>query len=643
MQRTVIGLLRDAAQRFPDSPYLSEKSDSGWRSDTFADVLEKSAWFASAILEAGFGFDDRVALLAEGRNDWVITEYGMLRAGGIIVPLSIKLLPEEIQFRLEHSACKWMILSSNTIEKALESLHTPALKSIRIVYLDENLDQYTKQLEKAGIAKDTVLIASDLYSQGKELLPKNERLLEETESKILEDQVVTISYTSGTTGNPKGIMLTHLNYFANSNDAMQYFAVGKGDRLLIILPLDHSFAHTVGIYASAVKGLSIYFVDARGGSKNALKNIPVNLKEANPHFILTVPALTGNFMSKMKDGVAAKGGFIKKLFDAGIQAGIEMNGNGFGPKTKVSLKKRLVYKLAYTLIFKKLQGIFGNSIRFCVGGGALLDLSQQQFFAAIGVPVYQGYGLTEATPIISANNPDVHKYGTSGMVIPNIVCKIVDAGGQETVQGVKGQIVIKGNNVMKGYYRNPEATEKSIQDGWLFTGDLGYFDEDGFLVVVGREKALLISASGEKYSPEGIEEAIVNTAEYIQQVMVYNDMKPFTTAVIVLAEDKIRKHVAQQQIAGQTNLLKLIESDLQKFSTHEAYANQFPEIWIPRSFVIANEPFTEQNLLINSTLKMVRHKVLETYKQPVEEVYRSDGSKNQNSHNLKVIESLFNR
>lgn len=642
MQRTVIGLLRDAAQRFPDSPYLSEKSDNGWRSDSFADVLEKSAWFASAIRRAGLGFDDRVALLAEGRNDWVITEYGMLRAGGIIVPLSIKLLPEEIQFRLEHSACKWMILSSNTIEKALESLQTPALKSIRIIYLDENLDQYSQQLANAGIGKDSVLTASGLYAQGKDLHTKDEKLLEEIESKISEDQVVTISYTSGTTGNPKGIMLSHLNYFANSNDAMQYFAVGKGDRLLIILPLDHSFAHTVGIYASAVKGLSIYFVDARGGSKNALKNIPINLKEANPHFILTVPALTGNFMSKMKDGVAAKGGFIIKLFDAGIQAGIEMNGNGFGAKNKVGLKKRLVYKLAYTLIFKKLQGIFGNSIRFCVGGGALLDLSQQQFFAAIGVPVYQGYGLTEATPIISANNPDVHKYGTSGMVIPNIVCKIVDAEGRELAQGVKGQIVIKGNNVMKGYYLNPEATEKSIKDGWLFTGDLGYFDEDGFLVVVGREKALLISPNGEKYSPEGIEEAIVNTASLISQVMVYNDMKPFTVAVVVVSEEKARRLMTQQSLDAES-LIGLVEEDLQKFTTHEAYKGQFPEMWIPRAFVLASEPFTEQNLMINSTLKMVRHKVLDAYKQPVEALYRSDGNKNQNSHNMKVIESLISR
>ena len=516
------------------------------------------------------------------------------------------------------------------------------MHEVLLIFLDRDLGPYEAMLQSAGLSLSQVLMLSDLVELGKNKMETNAARLDAIEAEIKEDQIVTISYTSGTTGNPKGIMLSHLNYYANSTDAMKYFDVNKGDRLLIILPLDHSFAHTVGIYASAVKGLSIYFVDARGGSKNALKNIPINLKEANPHFILTVPALTGNFMTKMKDGVAAKGGVIQKLFEAGLEAGIEINGNGFNKAKGVSLKKKLIYKLAYQLIFKKLQGFFGNSIRFCVGGGALLDLSQQQFFAAIGVPVFQGYGLTEAAPIISANNPAVHKYGTSGKVIPNLECRIVDADDNDLPVGTKGQIVIRGNNVMKGYYRNEEASRQAVRDNWLFTGDLGYFDEDGFLVVVGREKALLISANGEKYSPEGIEEAIVNTASLISQVMVYNDMKPFTVAVVVIADEKVRRLISQQNL-DKESLLFAIEEDLQKFTMHEAYKGQFPEMWIPRAFVLASEPFTEQNLMINSTLKMVRHKVLEAYKQPVEAVYRSEGSKNQSSHNLKVIESLFNR
>lgn len=638
MQRTVIQLLRDAAHRFSTSPYLSQKSDDGWFTQSFSDVLEKSSHFALALLKHSFQFNDRIALLAEGRNDWVITEYGILMAGCVNVPLSIKLLPEEIHFRIDHADCKGLIVSANTIEKALLSVSQEQLRRLKIIFMDEDLTPYYKLLNEKGINLDSVLIMSELYAQGKSL-PAS--VLAEVESKIKEDQVVTISYTSGTTGNPKGIMLTHLNYYANSSDAMQFFDVQQRDRLLIILPLDHSFAHTVGIYASAVKGLSIYFVDARGGSKNALKNIPINLKEANPHFLLTVPALTGNFMSKMKDGVAAKGGLIKKLFDAGLKAGIEIKGNGYQKVKGVSLQKKLVYRLAYQLIFKKLQGVFGNSIRFCVGGGALLDISQQQFFSAVGVPVFQGYGLTEATPIISANTPGTYKLGTSGKVIPNVECKIIDGVGNELPVGKKGQIIIRGNNVMKGYYLNEHATSESIIDNWLYTGDLGYFDEDGFLVVVGREKALLISANGEKYSPEGVEEAIINCAEYIQQVMVYNDMKPYTVAVVTLVEEKIRRLIAQKVLSTPEMLIRLIEQDIQRFKSHPAYKDQFPEIWIPSSFVIANEVFTEQNLMINSTLKMVRHKVLENYKKPVEALFSQDGFKSSNAHNLSVAEKFF--
>lgn len=639
MQRTVIQLLREAATHYPHSSYLNEKSDNGWISYSFSSVLEKSGWFASSLIDHGFGFNDKVAILAEGRADWVITEYGVLRVGGIMVPLSIKLLPDEIQFRLEHSECKAIIVSSNTLEKALNGLKGEMRQKIRIIYLDHDLESQLSQIKPEGISQSQFLFARQLYDEGRLTYNENSTKLNEIENGIAEDQVVTISYTSGTTGNPKGIMLTHLNYYSNSTDAMQYFDVSVGDRLMIILPLDHSFAHTVGIYACAVKGLSIHFVDARGGSANALKNIPINLKEVNPHIMLTVPALTGNFMNKMKDGVNAKGGFIRKLFEAGLKAGIEINGNGYEKTKWPGLKKWINYKLAYHLIFKKLQKIFGNNMRYCVGGGALLDLSQQQFFAAIGVPVYQGYGLTEATPIISANNPRVHKYGTSGKVIPNLECKIIGSDGQEVSQGTKGQIVIRGNNVMKGYYRNPTATDAAISDGWLYTGDLGYFDSDGFLVVIGREKALLISASGEKYSPEGIEEAIVNTAEFITQVMVYNDMKPYTVAVAVLAEDKIKKLVKQQQISKNEELMALVANDIRKFTQHEAYANQFPEVWVPRQFVLATEPFTEQNLMINSTMKMVRHKVLETYKDPIDALYRSENGVHQ--HNHKTISTLF--
>lgn len=642
MEKTVINLLRQAAKQYGDTPYVNQKGDSGWDSKSFGQVLEQAEYFAASLLTSGFKPDDRIAMLAEGRNDWVITEYGILMAGCINVPLSIKLLPEEILFRLNHAQCKAMIVSANTIEKALLAIQKLEIQDFKLIFIDNDIAPHRILIESSNLdIENDILLLKNMYAEGESVFEVVKEKLDLIDAEIKEDQVVTISYTSGTTGNPKGIMLTHLNYYANSTDAMTYFQVSEGDRLMLILPLDHSFAHTVGIYASVVRGLSIYFVDARGGGKNTLRNIPINLKEANPHFILTVPALTGNFMLKMKEGVASKGGLIQKLFASGLEAGIELYGDGFRKPSKVSLQKKMIYKIAYNLIFKKFQKVFGDNIRYCVGGGALLDISQQRFFAAIGVPVFQGYGLTEATPIISANTPGRHKLGTSGMVLPGIECKISDESGNPLPQGRQGEIVIRGENVMKGYYLNPEATMATVRDGWLWTGDLGYFDEDGFLVVVGRQKALLISANGEKYSPEGIEEAIVNSSDLIAQTMVYNDMRPYTVAIITLDEQAVLKKVKEQNIKSADDLISAIQKSLYRFREMEAYRNQFPEIWIPKTFVIAEELFTEQNQMINSTMKMVRHKVLENYKDLVESMYLDEGLQPMNNYNRNAVKKLL--
>lgn len=642
MKRTVIELLRQASTKFSNTAYLNEKGDQGWISESFEDVLSKSACFAAALLDKGLQFGDRIAMLAEGRNDWVITEYGVLRAGCINVPLSIKLTSEEIQFRIEHAACKAMICSSNTIEKVLPSLNPEKTKQPLLIYMDQNLDKWHTLIHQYGLnpEKDFVLV-KDLYALGAKLLETKAAQLEAIEEKIEETQTVTISYTSGTTGNPKGIMLSHLNYWSNSTDAMTYFNVNEGDRLMLILPLDHSFAHTVGIYACAVKGLSIYFADARGGSKNVLKNIPINIKEANPHFMLTVPALTGNFMNKMKEGVAAKGGIIFKLYEKGLAAGIKRYGDGYQRGPGLNPGEWLAYQLASRLIFKKFQQVFGKNFRYNVGGGALLDISQQRFFAAIGVPVFQGYGLTEATPIISANTPARHKLGTSGMVLPGIECKILNTEGKELPTGKQGEIVIKGNNVMNGYYLNPEATAQTIKDGWLFTGDIGYFDEDGFLVVVGREKALLIAPNGEKFSPEGIEEAIINSSELISQAMVYNDMKPYTIAVINLNHDRINSLIKEKAISNPEEILQSVEKSFYAYKDHPGYKGQIPDFWAPKTFIIGTEDFTEQNQMINSTMKMVRHKVFNYYEKSIGYLYTPEGSQCNNSKNLENLRRLY--
>jgi long-chain acyl-CoA synthetase len=635
-------MLRTSAGKYPSTAYTNQKGDNGWVGLTYPEVLHESRFLAAGLLQLGIEKGDKVAILAEGRNRWLTGEYGIIYAGGTTVPLSIKLMPDEVLFRLNHSESKAIFVSKNTFEK-VASIWTQLEFTHKIIYLDDDLQPIEKDCKEFGIniTKDVVRYL-DVLRSGKHQFEEFEPGLDKIEEQLSEDDVVTISYTSGTTGDPKGIMLTQLNYFSNCTDSMEYFNVTEGDRLYIILPLDHSFAHTVGIYAALLRGLSLYFVDARGGGVQTLKNIPINMVECNPHFILTVPALSGNFMTKIKDGIAAKGKFVNGIFNAGLNAGIRINKDGYKKAGFfVKLINFIPYKIADALVFKKVRKIFGNNIRFLVGGGALLDIRQQVFFYTIGVPVFQGYGLSEATPIISANTPEVHKLGSSGRVVPNVDCRILLHDGTEAARGDKGEVVIQGNNVMKGYYKNPESTAKTVKEGWLYTGDLGYFDEDGFLMVVGRGKALLISADGEKYSPEGIEEAIQNSSELILQAMVYNDMKKYTTAIVTLDGPKVSKYVEKHKIADSEVLLKAIKQDFYKFKETAEYRNQFPEKWIPSTFQIVPEPFTEQNHMINSTMKMVRHKIQEAYHDKIEVMYTSDGSNSVNDINRQTIKKYL--
>jgi len=642
-KRTIFEMLNKASVKYPNKPYLSQKDDKGWVRTTFSEAKNKALQLAAALIEIGVVYEDKIAIISEAKADWIIGELAILYAGGISVPLSIKLMPEEIPFRINHSDSKLLIISENTLEKVISHWDKYENKSLKLIVLDKASKKISSLCKKYDYDERQLLFIADLYRLGKENLEENVLKIEKIENDIEEDDVVTISYTSGTTGNPKGIMLTHLNYYSNSHEAVKTFQIQELISTLLILPTDHSFAHTVGIYTALVKGLSLHFVDARGGGMNALKNIPVNMVEAASNFLLTVPALTSNFIQKMKEGIKAKGSFVEGIFNRGLKAAIIRNGDGYTkPGTMVQFTTYFNYAVAEKLIFKKLRLIFGPEIEFFVGGGALLDIKQQQFYKAIGVPVYQGYGLTEATPIISTNTPFQHKMGTSGKILGNITCKICDENGKEFPKGEKGEIVIKGDNVMKGYYKNKKATDEVLKDGWLYTGDLGFIDQDDFLVVVGREKALLISEDGEKYSPEEIEEAIVNSASFINQCLIYNDHKKNTSALLTLNKIHISEWVKNVKIKSSEEILDKIRKEMLLFNDQPEFKGKFPNKWIPSNFQILEEEFSEENKMINSTLKMVRHRITETYQDRLDVMYGTNAQKKALEANLNVISKIFN-
>lgn len=642
MKKTVLNMLRDCAGNHPNTLYTSNKKNGEWEGMTYPEVLEESRYVASGLIELGVKSGEKLSLISEGKNTWICMEFGMLFIGACNVPLALKLIPEEILFRIKHSESKVVVVSKMML-KTIAPLYNKMGKGIKLILLEDSIDGMEDMLRENGIkyGKECFLYG-DILEDGKNAWEKNIKILEEREKEISEEDIVTISYTSGTTGDPKGIMLTHSNYYHNCWDAMNYFIINPGDRLYICIPTDHSFAHTVGIYAALTTGFSLYFVDFGGGGIQYAKNVAKNLVEANPHFMLSVPALSGNFMMKIKDAIQAKGKFISGIFNMGMNAGIRMNRDGYQKAGfLVKMINYLPYKLADILVFSKVRKIFGASIKYIVGGGALLDIRQQHFFYTLGVPVYQGYGLSEATPIISANTQQVHKMGSSGKVIPNVECKIINDKGEEMETGKQGQIIIKGKNVMKGYYKNPETTAKTVIDGWLYTGDLGYLDKDGFLIVIGREKALLISADGEKYSPEGIEEAIQNSGDLIHQVMVYNDMKKNTTAIVTLHKEKVRTFAKKNGFTKEEEILEAIKNDMYAFKDVPEFRGQFHEKWIPISFQVVPEDFSDKNQMINSALKTVRHKIQEVYQDRIDFMYAPGGSNIINKMNIETVTDLL--
>lgn len=633
-KKTIINLLEKAATNYKDDNYVTRKTDDGWESYSYSEVWKKVNYLAAALLDNGFQQKQNFAILSEGSPMWVISEYAVLAINGVSVPLSVKLLPEELPYRLNHSECQGIFTSKNHLLKVISILPKVENKEMKIIYLDEDTDYFWNELDRAGVDKDRGVVFWEALDLGKEKQTKFQGQLTEIKDNIDENDIVNISYTSGTTGNPKGIMLTHLNYYSNAKDGVTVFKLRKNFRTLIILPVDHCFAHTVALYGALFKALDLYFLDARGGVTNAIKNIPINLQEVKPQFLLTVPALSGNFINKMTEGVKAKGAFIERLFTNGLMAGKKRNGDGFtkpGIKTKISTW--FSYNIASKLIFSKLSDVFGGELEFMVGGGALLDLKQQQFYKSIGTPIYQGYGLTEAAPIISSNTPFEHKMGTSGRVMPNVTCKVMDNETEEAQVNQIGEIVIQGENVMKGYYKNEEASSLALRDNWLWTGDLAYYDQDGFLVVTGRNKALLISEDGEKYSPEGIEEAIVNCSEIFTHVMLYCNQNKVTTAIVSI--DPAKKSLISKGSAEDT--YRLIQDQFSAFSRDETYKDVFQKKWIPKTFYIAPEPFTEANLMVNSTLKMVRYKITEAYQNKLDIMNGVGGSKKIKQINLDSL------
>ena len=628
---TIIDFVEKYTHEYSELTFLREKVNGIWTETSFRETREEAHRIGAGLHQLGLKKGDKVSLLSQGRNLWITSELGILYAGGVNVPLSIKLTEStDLLFRIQHSDSRYVIVSEQQLGK-IRSIIAECPKVEKIIVLDP-LSSY----------EPNEMPISEVIAMGEAYLKEHSEEFKALYESVQPDDYANISYTSGTTADPKGILLTHRNYTANVEQGASVISCNKGDVMLIILPLDHCFAHVAGFYTMMYYGGSIATVPVGKTAIATLKNIPIAIKEVRPMLMLSVPALARNFRKNIETSIKAKGKIVERLYEFALNNAIQYNKEYWNRGGWQAWRWPLV-KLFDKIIFKAVREGFGGRMRFFVGGGALLDIELQRYFCAVGMPMFQGYGLSEATPIICANSMGHAVFGSSGRIVSPLDLKICDDEGNEVPHGQKGEIVIRGENVMAGYWKNPDSTAKTVVDGWLHTGDMGYVTDKhpGYLWVVGRFKSLLISADGEKYSPEGFEDSLTDGSKYIEQVILHNNQDPYTMVLIVPNKDTLKEHIKTLGLdpateEGKKAMLQKIQDEVNEYRNGK-FAGMFPEMWLPKAIAVLPEAFTEQNHMVNSTMKIVRGKVEEYYADRIEYAYTPEGKELMNEKNIASL------
>jgi long-chain acyl-CoA synthetase len=633
--KSLIQFFEESAEKHSSNVFLWEKPQDKYEGTTYGETKKQVYEFAAGLIKLGIKKGDRLSLISEGRNSWVIGELGILYAGAVNVPLSVKLTPPEIKFRINHSESRMVLTSSIQIQKLITVIND--CKTVeKIIHFDTQEEYSDKEIHFNEVRKI-----------GREWLekPENKTKFEEICMGIKPSDFANICYTSGTTADPKGIILTHGNYVTNVYQSYSLMDIPSFYKTLLILPWDHSFGHTAGIYAFMGKGASIASVKTGKTPMETLRNLPLCLKEIKPNLLMSVPAISKNFRKNIEKGIKEKGKMAEVLFNHAMKISYSYNKEGWNKGQGLQRIKKPLIDLYDKILLKKIRENFGGELDYFIGGGALLDIELQRFFYALRIPVYQGYGLSEASPVISSNSTGRHRLGSSGVLVNNMDLKICDDDGKELPLGKKGEIVIKGGNVMHGYWKNDAATRDTIKDGWLYTGDMGYMTKEGFLYVLGRFKSLLIADDGEKFSPEGIEEAISEQSKYIDQCMLYNNQKPYTVALVVPNQHALKVYLEEKDLTadsdeGKRAITNLLENEVNEYRTNGRYGNMFPQRWLPVAIGILEEGFTEENELMNSTMKIIRGKIMDKYMELIEYLYTSNAKDVGNERNIEEIEKM---
>jgi long-chain acyl-CoA synthetase len=584
---TVAGLARTAATRYADRTALRFKQDGEWREQTFADVGAAVEEIALGLLAIGLEPGDRVAILANTRAEWSLVSLAVSAAGGVVVPVYPTNSPEECEWVVGNSGARAIVCENESQLAKIEQVRG-ALGELR----------HTIGIEPGG----GELSLDELRERGRAGGDADE--LRRRQDAVGPDDAYTFIYTSGTTGPPKGCVLTHRNAASIGTAVQQLDFIHEGDVSYLYLPLAHVFALTVQLGSFEAGTAIVYF----GGDTRQI--IP-ELTETQPTYLPSVPRIFEKLYA-MATAQAAKGSpEDRERFFGAIKVGVKVRRlQAAGQEVPPELAD--AFAGAEERIFAPVRGLFGGRVRQAVSGAAPIAPEILEFFYACGVPVLEGWGMTETTGIGTVNTVDALKFGTVGRPIPGV---------EVTTAEEDGEVLLRGPNLFREYWQNAEATAETIVDGWLHTGDIGEIDEDGFLKITGRKKDIIITAGGKNLTPANLENDL-KQSRWVSHAVMHGDRRPFPVALVTLDEEEILPWAREQglpedvgALAEREEVHALIQADLDKANAKYAQVEQI------KKFVILRQDLSQETGELTPTLKVKRNVVNDKYADVFEAMY----------------------
>ena len=560
-----------------DKPLLFHKNQGKWVGRNWNEVADAVRRLAAALVAAGIKPRDRIVISAENRPEWAIADLAVMSIGAIVVPAYTTNTEDDHVYIMEHSGAVIAITSGG----ALASRVALAASRVQHVRMLITMDTSTKMPN----------LGNRPCHDWQSLLENNEPLtdIEDRIAQQNSDDTCCFVYTSGTGGRPKGVMLTHRSIQAcikASIEILHEGGVAENQRFLSLLPLSHSYEHTAGMHLPIQTKSEVWYCESA-------EQIGANLQEVSPSLMTAVPRLYDVLHERIMRSIRTKGGLSEKMFMETIRLG----------RKRLEGKTLLPHEFILNLFLEKLvrhkiQARLGGRLKYFISGGAALNPEIGSFFMALGVKLLQGYGQTEASPVISANRPGKIKIETVGPPVAGVEVRFAD----------DGEILVRGDLLMKGYWRDDHSTAATIRDGWLYTGDIGSADEDGYITITGRKKEIIVNSGGENIVPSRVE-ALLTIEPEIEQAMVDGDRRPWLAAVIVPSDEARIK-------AGSDDALKLLIAE-----TVDRANSRLSQIERVRRFIIADEGFTNENSQLTATLKVRRHMVKAQYQDRLDALY----------------------